>query len=319
MIDPSADGTALAVVTGTGRLARVLVGDGSVRPGPASEFGLTQRILGIDVTRDGRYLAAAGTSATWILDLRDDSLARVLEVPGFKPSFSPDGTRLAMGGFRRGIYRVVDDQPAVTIDPGDAGPCLPSLVFSPDGQTLASGTCGKVELYRPDGTRMGDRPSQAVTAGVAWSPDGQRLATTGPELWPAAGNTPVWPAMVPPAPDNGDLKPTDNVVAFSPDGSLMLVSRSTGYLNYADWSTSTDIVKTSDGSIVRSLRFRLGRRPSFSADGSWVVAGGYIFHVASDLNRGLTTDRAASHFLPDNRVVAIGTEHVLRVYCPTRP
>jgi WD40 repeat protein len=317
-IDPAADGTSLVAITRTGLLARVAIADGASRPGPASEFGLTQRVLGLSVSRDGRTLAAAGASATWILDLREGTLVRALEVPGFKPDFSPDGTALAMGGLHRAIYRIADGQ-AVTIDPGDAGPCLPSLVFSPDGKTLASGTCGKVELYRADGTRLGERPSAAVTAGVAWSPDGKLLATTGPELWPADGTAPLWPATVPPPPDNGEIKPSDNTVAFSPDGSFLLVSRSVGYFAFSDWMTTTDVVRASDGLVMKNLRGRIGRRPSFSPDGSWVVAGGYTFHPGSDMNRAITSDRASSTFLPDNRVAAFGTDRVLRVYCPTRP
>jgi WD40 repeat protein len=317
MINPAADGSSLVAVTGGGRLARVSVSDGAARPGPGSEFAIMQRILGLAVTRDGRYLAAAGASTTWIIDLRENTLAKALEVPGFKPDFSPDGAALAMGGRQRAVYRVTDDGPAVTIDPGDAGPCLPSLVFSPDGQTLASGTCGKIELYRPDGTRLGEHPSAAVTAGVAWSPDGKRLATTGPELWPADGASPVWPALVPPAPDNGQIEASDNVVAYSPDGGLLLVSRSKGYFALAEWDTLTDVVRASDGLVMRSLMRRLGRRPSFSADGSWVVAGGYTFHLGSDTNRAFSSDRSTSVFLPDNRLASYGTEHILRVYCPT--
>jgi WD40 repeat protein len=277
-----------------------------------------ERILGIDVTRDGRYVAAAGATATWIIDLRESALVRVLEVPGWKPHFSPDGASLAMGGLRRAIYRVSDGA-AVSIDAADAGPCLPSLVFAPDGQTLASGSCGKIELFRPDGTRLGERPSAAPTAGVAWSPDGKRLATTGPELWPADGSTPVWPPMVSPAPDNGTVKMSDNVAAFSPDGQVLALSRSISSVPYVEWDTTTDLVQASDGMPIDSLGRRLGRRPSFSPDGSWLVGGGYVLHLATRRSQAMTSDRATSRFLPDNRILAYGTDRALRLYCPARP
>jgi WD40 repeat protein len=317
-IDPAPGGGHLMAITHAGRLARVAVADGTSQPGPGSEFGVMERILGIDVTRDGRYVAAAGLTATWLFDLRENTLLRVLEVPGFKPHFSPDGAALAMGGLRRAIYKVGDGT-AVNIDTAEARPCLPSLVFSPDGQTLASGTCGKIELFRPDGTRLGERPSSAIVAGVAWSPDGKRLATTGPELWPAEGSAPLWPAMVAPAPDNGAIRISDNVAAFSPDGKVLALSRSLGYLPYAEWDTMTDLVAASDGSALDGLGRRLGRRPSFSPDGSWLVGGGYAFHINTRRSQPLTSDRAASRFLPDNRILAVSTEGILRLYCPSRP
>ncbi|HXU82642.1 MAG TPA: hypothetical protein VN914_14670, partial [Polyangia bacterium] len=90
-IDPAADGASVVAITGAGQLAKVSVADGAVRPGPASEFGVTQRIFGIAVSRDGRLLAAAGLSATWILDVREGALVKAMEVPGWKPDFSPDG------------------------------------------------------------------------------------------------------------------------------------------------------------------------------------------------------------------------------------
>jgi len=153
---------------------------------------------------------------------------------------------------------------------------------------------------------------------VAWSRDGQ-LATTGPELWPATGRTPVWPATVPPPPDNGPVKITDNVAAFAPDGRALLLSRSVGQPGLALWDTMTDLVRASDGAIMSSLGRRLGRRPSFAADGSWVVAGGNALHLASGQVRSITSDRASSVFLPDNRIVASATEGILRLYCPSRP
>jgi len=207
----------------------------------------------------------------------------------------------------------------VSIDTADAGPCLPSLVFAPDGKTLASGTCGKVELYDAQGAPLGERPSSAIVAGVSWSPDGQRLATTGPELWPAQGNAPLWPPMVAPAPDNGAIKVSDNVAVFSLDGKVLVLSRSIGYPPYAEWDTMTDLVAATDGSALNGLGRRLGRRPSFSPDGSWLVGGGYVLHVSTLRSQPVTSDRGASRFLPDNRILAIGTDHILRLYCPSRP
>jgi hypothetical protein len=49
------------------------------------------------------------------------------------------------------------------------------------------------------------------------------------------------------------------------------------------------------------------------------VGGGYAFHINTRRSQPLTSDRAASRFLPDNRILAVSTEGILRLYCPSRP
>jgi WD40 repeat protein len=145
-------------------------------------------------------------------------------------AFSADGRRLATISFRQHSARVWDltaDKEALVLQHQNGY----GLAFSPDGKTLV--TCGwdqKLRFWDPadgkfrkefpvvlpkDAPRAGGIRDDVRVFGVAWSPDGTRIAATdlGGRLW-------IWDAdtmKVRAVTDTKDI-PRYNTLAFSPDG-----------------------------------------------------------------------------------------------------
>jgi WD40 repeat protein len=323
LVDPAPDGETFALAaTSDGRLGRVWTRDGTLRTAPGGWFGV-QEVFSLAETRDGRLLAATGFSRSWIIDPRDASLRYMVAAEAaFKPSFSADGSLFALAGDARAVFRVDDGTYLIGIPPtqpsGSQGYPWPGLSISADAKTLASGDYGYVELYGIDGTPKGKLPSQDWSAGIAFSPDGAWMATSGPELRRADTGALVWPSDVPaPATQPADALGTpDNTVAFSPDGALLLVSTSQ-HDSTGGWQSTTRLLRVADGAVTRDFGATLDRRPSFSADGSWIVAGRNLVHLATDARATLDQPSAASIFLPDGRIVAAAVgARFLRLYCP---
>ncbi len=164
-------------------------------------------------------------------------------------------------------------------------------------------------------------------AALAFSPDGQTLATSGPMLWRVSDGAKLWPTgTLPPPPDpaTGGDNLQDNWVTFSPDGALILVSEfvsdSSAWLtDFKGYRTVTKIYRASDGALVRDMGNSLSRRPAFSADGAWIVAGSRVYPTLSgapiQLSPASVFD-SVSAFAPNGTIAVGGTDGVTRLYCP---
>jgi hypothetical protein len=316
----SPDGEALIGVDDDGRLVETATPDGARRPFGPDELGIQEAALGLAVSRDGRYLAAAGIrDRAFVFALAGGALVHVFATAvGFKPAFSPDGTLFALGGDGRSLFRMSDGAEVTTIEPppGLSLPYpFPGLTFSADGQILASGEEGRVALYGLDGRALGSRPSHAFAPGVAFSADGAWMATSGPELWRAGTEVRIWPEQIEPAVPSADPGGADDTVAFSPDGTLVLVSHA--FLGPPERARSTRLLRVSDGALVRDYGDTLARRPSFSPDGRWIAAGPELLSLATGTRQRLD-DLTVSLFLPDGRIAGAGAL-ALRLFCPGPP
>ncbi len=93
-----------------------------------------------------------------------------------QPSFSPDGSEIVYAaGLPSHLYAVSSSGGArrmLTTGPGEARP-----VWSPRGDLIAFAVGGGLDVVRPDGTgRRSVWRGNVDRSGVAWSPDGTRLA-----------------------------------------------------------------------------------------------------------------------------------------------
>jgi WD40 repeat protein len=313
---PTPDGATLAITTATGRIALVATADGEPQPAPVATFGVVAPIVAFAVSPDGRRLALSGGETTWIVNLADGGLVRAFaSTARAKPQFSPDGTRLALGGETRAVYRLGDGGQELELPVSAADrACAPSLVFSPDGAGLASGSCGRVELFDRDGHPLGEHPSRAPSPAVAFSPDGKHLATSGPELWTIGTAIPAWPATIMPAP--AGAPPLDDGITFSADGTRLLVARAVQ--NATGWRTETSLLRSADGVVLEHHGAALGDRPSLSAGGTWVTGADQARQIGSGIVSPLPLSPRVAFFLPDDRIVAAPDAPLVHVLCPRR-
>jgi WD40 repeat protein len=119
-----------------------------------------------------------------------------------------------------------------------------SVAIDPTGRTVASGAGdGEVRLSGPGGTRTLGRHDGTVV-GLAFSPDGSRLASAGfdktARVWDVAGQE---PAVV----LRGEQGPV-YAVAFAPDGDR-LVSGGDGGLRVWDWRRGTTLLALPGGAF----------------------------------------------------------------------
>jgi WD40 repeat protein len=291
-----------------------------------ADLGQPESITALAVSPNGHYLAAGSYQST-LWDLRQRGVLRTIETDGgIKPAFSPDSTLLALAGDGRFVYRLPAGDGSLVATYSSSIECLAwssTLAFTADNTHVALGACAGVELRPLLGDGVVRLPSHVWSPGVAFSPDGRWLATSGPELWRADGSQRMWPADVIAGPRADGFSDAfnwlmDNTVSFSPDGALLLVSNTIAkpQVPDPDWTATTQLLRASDGSLVRDFGGTLGRHPSFSPDGAWIAAGGTLVHLASGAMTTFAPHIAVSVFLPDGRIAAADNQRVVRIYCP---
>jgi WD40 repeat protein len=224
------DQTTLLWDVASGTLLRMLEDRDKTAPGPA--------FFAITFSPDGATLATGGEDAPVRLwDVTSGTLRAVYQLPDrpVKPgveslAFSADGTMLAVG--RAGQILLLEVSSGAVLDTldtgdiwgasgGDGGETW-SLDFSPDGATLAFGTCYGFCLWdvivgKPDSLCKQNN----LVMSVAFSPDGTILASSGGsgfQLWNVASG-----AHLTKASELFELG-----TSFSPDGRLLATAGSDG-------------------------------------------------------------------------------------------
>jgi WD40 repeat protein len=191
-------------------------------------------VLAVAFSPNGQILAAgAAQGTTYLWNVKEARLVDSLVAPGTgfgsnsiqSLAFSPAGTTLAIAaGFKAYLWSTVTGQPIATL--GSYSGVASAVAFGRGGQTLAIGSLnGDVYLWDTAPARLARTLASPIgvqglsIAAVAFSPDGQTLATgtetAGGEvlLWDAATGTHVATLNPSVASLAGVLS-----VAFSPDG-----------------------------------------------------------------------------------------------------
>jgi WD40 repeat protein len=185
--------------------------------------GHAGQVLGLAFNPMGSLLATAGDDET--VRLWNPTTGKpVATLKGhtddvFAVAFSPDGRRLASAGADN-VIRLWDPASRRLVGapmPGHRKGIF-SLAFSPHGKLIASADGDdRVRFTDPATGRVrGKDLAGGFAYGLAFSPDGRRLATVGEkaiQLWDVAGRTAVGPSMA--------TYSDGSAVAFSPDGRTL--------------------------------------------------------------------------------------------------
>jgi len=291
--------------------------------------------MSIAVSRDMQWMATgsmtreAGT-AIWSLPRRM-LLLRISPYYSSTVAFTPDSQALMRAWDTMNAWsvpagqRIWEFMPVYggVVDVGVSGSSVTWFVaLGPTGQWFATNWGSGVKVGSTidnsfDLTLAARRPYAAA----AFSPDGKTLATSGPALWSLPDGQRIWPAATP-APSNGDNSALDNWVAFSPDGTYILVSdfAPTGpwVTDDKSYTTVSKLYRASDGALVRDFGTSLSRRPAFSPDGSWIVAGRAVFPLLSGppVYLSPTPGDGVSAFAPDGTIAFGGSDGIVRLFCP---
>jgi WD40 repeat protein len=242
---------------------------------------------------------------------------------------SADGKTVAVAGDGRSLYRGADGRivwPTPQPAPDITLPvCLPiRLRFSPKMTWLAGNNYTRViDVFDVRNLSRGTAPVPLINlpAGcdaVAFSRDERLMATSGAALYLTAPNADAWHklwsvAVPAPAMDDRITNGLANDVSFSPDERQLLVSR----CEEPSGNCVASLLDVETGAILRPLPELPAPHPSFSPEGSWIVAGGTLLHLPSGdvrtLEPGVATTTAL--FTPDGDIIAGAADDALTRYC----
>jgi WD40 repeat protein len=270
---------------------------------------------------DGRRVVRTGSwdDPVLLLDAESGREALALATGGdvivCAAAFSPDGRRLAAGGYGEeggGVLLVWEVEGGERLTAAYPSDSVWSVAFSPDGRRLACGTSDAVEVREAaTGAVVEALPGhEDVVTAVAFAPDGRLLASAGSE-----GSVRLW-ALGRPAPAHTEPPHPDDVqdLAFSTDGKR-LVTRSTNDTTWL-WDASTGQavaclfastgVVMEGGSALGSV-FSDGRRVVSIAHsgGTWDAATGAPLGPVPETCRFYWS--SAVTFSPDGGLLAVAS------------
>jgi WD40 repeat protein len=230
---------------------------------------------------------------------------------------SRDGALVAVSGDNRALFdtvrgsRIFEPLPDGNVEVG----CYSAFfALSPSGRYVAgSGFKQQLDVFElPSQTPVAALPTLTCNTAAAFSPDEALLATSDSEVYRTSDWTPLWQrgSSFP----SGESSPMDSV-QFTPDGTGIVVSRCrSGSDRTPRFTCEHRLYEALGGSDDGSLPLE-APRPSFSSDGSWVVAGNEVYRRGSAERRALADDVTAAAFTAHDDIIAGADDGRLMRYC----
>lgn len=268
---------------------------------------------------DGKTLASGSTDKTIKLwDTQTGVLKKTLTGIGYKVRVLAFSNTILASGSQSYPIKLWDAQTGVLqktlngiLHPNETKGTVLALAFSPDGMTLASGSCdgnnnGKIRLWdaQTGALKKAFDAHKVCVMAAAFSPDGTVLATGG-------DNVKLWD------PQTGALEQTFTVqhegiaeVAFSPDGKTLAGAGCDKTIKL--WDIQSGTLKqslTGHNDCVMSVKF--------SPDGTMLVSGGKDKTIKLwDAQTGALLQTLTGHsgriwrvaFSPDGKTLVSGSE-----------
>ena len=226
---------------------------------------------------------------------------------------------VASGGSRLEEWDVDAAAPAWTLASPES--TWTAAAYSPDATRVAVDFADGVGVMGRGGTAVAPAVAREILSPAsAFSLDGRTLITSGPSLWRLPELSPVWQANASPAPPTS-LTFRDNWVIVSPDGSSFVESDAESYGDATSdlFAVSTRLYRLSDGALLQDLGDSLTRRPAFSPDGRWIIAGDLAWELATGRTVQLHADPtgvSVSAFGPDGTIASARDDGVIDLLCP---
>jgi WD40 repeat protein/serine/threonine protein kinase len=209
--------------------------------------------------------------------LPTNELFTLTDAPGWGLAISPDGRTVAGGGNRHlRLWDVATRQIIAVLDTNADWSF--SMAFSPDGKTLATSHCANriVKLWNvATRNQVGALSTKYDVIGVAFSPDGKFIVTTGGTMYSRdePGEVVLWDAVT-----HREVRTFPGVqswayqATFTPDGKTVAASSGDGTITF--WKAET-------GGVIGHLGGHNGYvgPVTFSRDGRFLAAGDQHGHL----------------------------------------
>ncbi len=230
--------------------------------------GFKTRVTAVAYSLDGKYLAAIAQDGLLQVQTRADGKTRGVRLPGaglFGLAFAPDGSQLAVAcsDLSNVAIRLFDPTTLREQELLKGPRAQPVIAWHPDGSALAfaSSTGTRIFSRKPGGEErfLHDVAGTIdLATAVTFSPDGQRLATTGVgrpvRIWDTATGLELL------ATQEGN---SGAALAFSPDGTQLALGESTGLVRLFEAPARPTPRTYLDSSY----------HLAFSPDGRWMLTG----------------------------------------------
>lgn len=283
--------------------------------------GHARRIVALDISADGRYLASHdGKAIVWQID---DAFAQSIPLywgsapdSSWNVALSHDGGALVASGdnvarFQRdGAFQPADPPP-----PG-AGSCLSAdWAFSPDGCWVAGTHYGQQVVVRDaqDFSVVTTLPASNCAGGVAFSPDGAYLMTASLELFDTSTWRTQWSLPLAPSTNRRGAGIAENAVQFSPDGKEVIITTAGDGIDDDVYSSVRHNAIT--GQTIANVPQLSGDRVRYSPEQHWLVSRNFALHLPSGSLFELSGRTTEALFTPQGDIIAGEADGSLVRYC----